>query len=102
MIKCCIFDLDGTILNTITTITYFVNKTLQKFGYETITEDQCKYFVGNGARLGIVAANKKNIRVNTALTLVNKVDKVGINRKADGASHSAHLFYKATVLTAAQ
>ena len=51
MIKCCIFDLDGTILNTITTITHFVNKTLQKFGYETITEEQCKHFVGNGARL---------------------------------------------------
>ena len=51
MIKCCIFDLDGTILNTITTITHFVNKTLQKFGYATITEEQCKYFVGNGARL---------------------------------------------------
>ena len=51
MIKCCIFDLDGTILNTITTITHFVNKTLQKFGYPNITEDQCKYFVGNGARL---------------------------------------------------
>ena len=51
MIKCCIFDLDGTILNTITTITHFVNKTLQKFGYPTITKEQCKYFVGNGARL---------------------------------------------------
>ena len=51
MIKCCIFDLDGTILNTITTITHFVNKTLQKFGYPSITEEQCKYFVGNGARL---------------------------------------------------
>lgn len=56
MIKCCIFDLDGTILNTITTITHFVNKTLQKFGYETITEEQCKYFVGNGARLLITRA----------------------------------------------
>ena len=51
MIKCCIFDLDGTILNTITTITHFTNKTLQQFGYATITEEQCKYFVGNGARI---------------------------------------------------
>ena len=25
MIKCCIFDLDGTLLNTVTTITYYVN-----------------------------------------------------------------------------
>ena len=51
MIKCCIFDLDGTILDTISTITYFVNITLQKFGYKSITEEQCKYFVGNGARV---------------------------------------------------
>ena len=56
MIKCCIFDLDGTILNTITTITHFVNKTLQKCGYDAITEEQCKYFVGNGARLLITRA----------------------------------------------
>lgn len=50
MIKCCIFDLDGTILNTITSITHFVNETLQKYGIDTITEDECKYFAGNGAR----------------------------------------------------
>ena len=58
MIKCCIFDLDGTILNTITTITYFVNETLQKYGIETITEDECKYFAGNGARKLIIRALK--------------------------------------------
>jgi phosphoglycolate phosphatase len=50
MIKCCIFDLDGTVLDTITTITHFVNKALHKFGYGSITVDQCKYFAGNGAR----------------------------------------------------
>ena len=50
MIKCCVFDLDGTILDTISTITYYVNKTLQKFGYGEITEEECKCFVGNGAR----------------------------------------------------
>ena len=56
MIKCCIFDLDGTILNTLTTITHFVNKTLQKFGYGSITTDECRRFVGNGARLLITRA----------------------------------------------
>ena len=54
MIKCCIFDLDGTILNTITSITYFVNKTLKKYGIDPITEDECKYFAGNGARKLII------------------------------------------------
>ncbi len=51
MIKCCIFDLDGTVLDTINTITYYVNITLEKHGIEKITVDECKYFAGNGARL---------------------------------------------------
>lgn len=50
MIKCCIFDLDGTILDTIGSITYFVNKTLSEYGIESVTVDECKYFAGNGAR----------------------------------------------------
>ena len=50
MIKAVIFDLDGTILNTITTITHFVNQTLQKHNILPITEDECKTFIGDGAR----------------------------------------------------
>lgn len=50
MIKCCIFDLDGTILDTITTITHYVNVTFEKNGISPITVDECKYFAGNGAR----------------------------------------------------
>lgn len=51
MIKCCIFDLDGTVLDTITTITHYVNLTLEKHGIEKTTVDECKYFAGNGSRL---------------------------------------------------
>ena len=50
MIKAIIFDLDGTILNTIVTITHFVNQTLQKHGISPITEEECKRFIGDGAR----------------------------------------------------
>ena len=50
MIKCCIFDLDGTLLNTLKTITYYVNKTLLSFGIEPISEDDCRRFIGNGAK----------------------------------------------------
>lgn len=50
MIKCCIFDLDGTVLDTITTITHFVNIALQKWGIKQITIEQGKVFAGNGAR----------------------------------------------------
>lgn len=51
MIKACVFDMDGTVLDTISTITHFVNVTLSEFGIEGITEEECKYFVGNGARI---------------------------------------------------
>ena len=50
MIKACVFDLDGTILDTIGTICHFVNATLEKFNIEKISIDECKIFVGNGAR----------------------------------------------------
>lgn len=49
MVKYCIFDLDGTILDTITTITYYVNKTLDVEGLAHITEADAKVFAGNGA-----------------------------------------------------
>lgn len=51
MIKACVFDMDGTVLDTIGTITYYVNKTLEEFSLSPITIDECKVFVGNGARL---------------------------------------------------
>ena len=50
MIKCCIFDLDGTLLDTIGTITYFVNYALENYGFSKTTEEECKYFAGDGAR----------------------------------------------------
>jgi len=49
MIKCFIFDLDGTLLDTIGTITYYVNKVIIDEGLSPITEEECKYFAGNGA-----------------------------------------------------
>ena len=50
MIKYAIFDLDGTLLDTITTITYYVNLVISRYGIRNISEDECKYFVGNGAK----------------------------------------------------
>lgn len=58
MIKCCIFDLDGTVLDTLGTITYYVNVALERFGIRTISEEECKYFVGEGARVLISRALK--------------------------------------------
>ena len=50
MIKACIFDLDGTLLNTLVTISHYVNTTIGEIGLSPITEDECCSFIGHGAR----------------------------------------------------
>ena len=49
MIKACIFDLDGTLLNTLVSIHYYLNGTLERHGVGSITLEECRTFVGNGA-----------------------------------------------------
>lgn len=50
MYKACIFDLDGTLTDTLESLTYSVNETLKELVLSPITSGQCKAFVGNGAR----------------------------------------------------
>ncbi len=49
MVKLCIFDMDGTLVNTIDTISHFANTALNKFGYDSIPTDAYKLMVGNGS-----------------------------------------------------
>ena len=46
--KCCIFDLDGTLINTIHALNRTINLTLGQFGYAPIDEAHTKIFVGDG------------------------------------------------------
>lgn len=48
--KAVLFDMDGTILDTLDDLTDAVNHTLNKFGYPQITRQQCAQNLGNGAR----------------------------------------------------
>lgn len=43
-----IFDMDGTILNTIDDLTVTTNYAMEKMGYKTHTVEDVKWFVGNG------------------------------------------------------
>lgn len=51
MIKLCIFDLDGTLLDTLPTISYYCNHSLEEFDLPTIEQERYKYLAGNGARV---------------------------------------------------
>lgn len=48
MIRCCIFDLDGTLLNTLKALTYTTSLVLEHFGYGPVNETQIKQIVGDG------------------------------------------------------
>ena len=51
MLKLCIFDMDGTLVDTIKSIAYFANNALNKYGLPSIETEKYKKLVGNGARV---------------------------------------------------
>ena len=55
-IICAVFDLDGTLLNTINTITHYLNFALEKNRLSTVTPEECKSFVGDGVRMLLIRA----------------------------------------------
>lgn len=59
--KLAIFDLDGTLLNTIEDLAHSANYALQKYKYPTHNIEQYKYFVGNGITKLIERALPANI-----------------------------------------
>lgn len=51
MYKCCIFDLDGTLVNSIYAIQKAVNDTLARYGLGPISVEDTKIYVGDGYRV---------------------------------------------------
>lgn len=56
MIKGCIFDLDGTLANTIDSIARAVNLALERYGYEQHPVEKFKFFVGDGMNMAVQRA----------------------------------------------
>lgn len=50
MKKAVIFDLDGTVLDTLETIAYYVNLTMKKNGLKTLPTEDYNYLLGNSSR----------------------------------------------------
>lgn len=50
MIKACIFDLDGTLANTLESIAHAVNQGLEYFGYGGRPVEEYNYYAGDGLK----------------------------------------------------
>ena len=79
--KACIFDLDGTLTNTLESMTYSVNLTLKEMGLSQITKDQCRMFVGNGARVLIeeslkVSGDPKASRIEEGMKIYEGIPEM--------------------------
>lgn len=71
MKKAVIFDLDGTLADTIESIAYCGNRALARFGLPEFGEEDYKYFVGDGAAMLIRRALMR--AGDAALTHYDKV-----------------------------
>ena len=49
MKKAVVFDLDGTLSDSVLSIAYCANRALQKYGLQTFDTKRYQYFVGDGA-----------------------------------------------------
>ena len=80
MYRCCIFDLDGTLVNSIWALTKSVNDTMRQFGIGPIDSELCKRFVGEGykklvERALIHGGDTQLVHYEEALSVYQKVFK---------------------------
>lgn len=75
MKKAILFDLDGTLLDTLQSLTNIMNAALEKFGACPVTPDIARLYIGTGPRdfcLGCLPEDKKHL-VDTFLQIYRDV-----------------------------
>ena len=86
MIKLLIFDLDGTLLNTLNDLTDSTNYALGIFNYPTRTIEEVRNFVGNGVAKLIERAipeGKNNQNFEKCLEIFKENYAQNMNNKTD-------------------
>ncbi len=78
MYRLCIFDLDGTLTDTLDSLTFSVNETLKEMGLLPVTAERCRQFVGNGARVlmekSLLEAGEADLRrIDEAMQIYGRI-----------------------------
>ena len=81
-----IFDLDGTILNTLEDLAAAGNHTCEAHGWPTFAVDEYRYKVGNGM-LKLVERFMPAEYAATAVCLSKRLPSLGLLRRAQGGPH---------------
>lgn len=61
MVRAVLFDLDGTLVNTLPDLTYITNMTLRDLGFPERSREEVRMFVGNGVKKLIARALPEGI-----------------------------------------
>ncbi len=75
MIKIAIFDLDGTLLDTIADLAMATNHALSLYGYPTHECDQYRFFVGNGINMLFKRALPEETRTEEVIAKIRTAFK---------------------------
>lgn len=74
--KTAVFDLDGTLLNTLEDLWHSTNYALVHYGWDVRTEDEVRRFVGNGTRVLLdhaIPGGVKNPKFDEAMAYYEKM-----------------------------
>ncbi|PJC85253.1 phosphoglycolate phosphatase [Vibrio sp. HA2012] len=66
-IKLIAFDLDGTLLDSVPDLALAVDQSVQALGYDPVSEDQVREWVGNGADILLGRALSRSLTVDPAI-----------------------------------
>ena len=78
MIKACIFDLDGTLADTLESMAVSTNKELKPLGYGPLPTENFRYYAGDGARMLVQraltdAGDRKLVHLDSAYAAYSEI-----------------------------
>ena len=86
--KIYVFDLDGTVADTINTIAYYVNETMKKHNLKTLEIEDYNYFVGEGASLLIERALRAQDKFEENLQYLEPLEDMEEDEEEDDKQQS--------------